>query len=1103
MAAVIAALLAGQFVAWAQTGVVTLDEKDVTVKQLLKVIEEKSGFSFAYVDSDADLSKVVSVKANNREISSIISEVLPDMTVEMKGQNLVLVKSSQKTVAAANAPRTITGQVYDENNEPVIGAVVMVKGTNNASVTDLDGKFSIKVSGDVTLNASCLGYIAKDVNVIAKNSKADILLQQEMLKLDDVVVVGYETQKRVNLTGSVSSIATGQLSTQPVTQASTALQGMAAGVTVTTAGGAPGADNATIRIRGIGTFGGSSASPLILVDGVQGDLNAVDASEIESISVLKDAASSAIYGSRAANGVILVTTKRAKKGGKSSITYRGYVGWQNPTSLPALVNPEEYMTLSREATENDGGSSIYTDDYIANYRKNNYLDPDNYPITDWQARLLNGDGFMHNHVLTLTANSDKVRNITTLGYLSQNGIIKYTDYTRYNLRNNMNVDILKNLHFRLDLSGSFGRRHSLQNQAGVFNFMNARDPLMLAQWSDGNYAPFTGGTINILPIVEKGLGGNILRDYLNLTGAASLTWEPFKWLTLDGTIAPRYKLNSTHNFTDLITYYADPYGTKSAVTNAEYSSLTESKDQVYYGNYQFTAKFHWNIKQQHDLGFLLGASYETMSERTLSGYRQEFPYPQYDVLSAGAANEFQQADGLRYEWALLSYFIRANYNYKERYLLEANVRFDGSSRFAKGHRWGIFPSFSAAWRITEEEWMKPVTKTMTELKLRASYGELGNQNIGSDYYPTIQTLTISSIYAGETLYPMVGLNNLANPDITWETSRMADVGFDVAFWNKLNFTADWYYKTTDGILMQLAIPQSIGLSAPYQNAGSVRNVGWETAVEYSDAAGDFTWKAGANLSDVINTITDMKGTYSSSGALRNQEGSSINSIYGLYCYGVIRTQEQADWVNANQPQYNIVSKPGDLVYEDFNHDGKVDDDDMQIIGSCIPRYTYGFHLGFGWKGLNFTAQFQGVGKADAYLSSYFTQPCVQGGTFRKEHLDRWTPSTPDGRFPRMSYAIDNTLNTKTSTFWMGDASYFRLKNIQLSYSLPKQILSKAKIQDLMFYVNATNLFTLTNYYQGYDPENMYSGGTDGATTGGFATNYPLVKTFTFGVQIKF
>ncbi|MCQ2116312.1 MAG: SusC/RagA family protein, partial [Bacteroidales bacterium] len=265
----------------------------------------------------------------------------------------------------------------------------------------------------------------------------------------------------------------------------------------------------------------------------------------------------------------------------------------------------------------------------------------------------------------------------------------------------------------------------------------------------------------------------------------------------------------------------------------------------------------------------------------------------------------------------------------------------------------------------------------------------------------------------------------------------------------------------------------------------------------------FTWGVDANLSDVINTITDMKGTYNGSGAIRNQEGSSINSLYGLKCLGMIKTQEQADWMNTNCPQYNIESKPGDLVYKDINEDGKIDDNDRMIIGCCLPRYTYGLTLSLGWKGLNLSAQFQGVGKADAYLSSYYTQPCQQGGTFRKEHLDRWTPATPDGKFPRMSYGTDNTLNSKTSTFWMGNAAYCRLKNLQLSYSLPKKVIKKAGMSGLMFFANATNLFTITNYYQGYDPENQYSGGTDGATTGAFASNYPLVKNYTFGVEIKF
>ena len=448
----------------------------------------------------------------------------------------------------------------------------------------------------------------------------------------------------------------------------------------------------------------------------------------------------------------------------------------------------------------------------------------------------------------------------------------------------------------------------------------------------------------------------------------------------------------------------------------------------------------------------------------------------------------------------MSFFGRLNYNFKERYLFEANLRYDGSSRFAPKHRWGLFPSFSAAWRISEEPWMQDAKHVLSELKVRASYGTLGNQNIYS-YYPTVQLLTISSISANDIIYPIVGLNTLANEDITWETSEMYDIGLDMTLWNKLSLTADWYYKTTYDILMQLDIPSTLGLSAPYQNAGSVLNTGWEVSIGYNDSWGDFSFGVNANLSDVHNEILDMKGTYGASGAIRNQEGSSINSLYLLKCIGMVRTQEQADEINLNCPQYNQTTYPGDLIYEDYNEDGKIDDDDRQIVGSLVPRYTYGLTLDFAWKGIGLSAQFQGVGKANAYISGYFTQPCVSGGTFRKEHLDSWTADNPDAAFPRLSYVSD--LNRKASTFWMADASYLRLKNLQLSYTLPASVSRKIKAKSIMLFANATNLFTISDYYQGYDPETAYQGGENGATTGSIGDNYPLVRTFTIGAEIRF
>lgn len=1008
-------------------------------------------------------------------------------------------------LSAAN-PLKIKGTVSDQDNYPLAGAAIQIQGTAVGTMADEMGEFVISAEKGQTLVVSFIGFKDKVIKVTDQLAYF-INLDPDANFLEETVVVGYDTQKKVNLTGSVASVSTEQFKNKPIVQASTALQGIAPGVTVTTGGGEPGADSGSIRIRGLGTFGSSSASPLVLIDGVEGDMNALDPTTIDKISVLKDAASSAIYGSRAANGVILITTRRGKEG-HSSVTYRGYVGWQNPTVMPDNVTPEEYMVLKNETLVNDGSSELYSQAYIENYRKNNWLDPDNYPMIDWQKRLITGNGFTHNHAVTMTASTDKIKTMTSFSYLKQNGIIKYTDFQRYNFRNNMDVKLHEKLTFRLDIAGSYGIKNMLTEQGSVFTFANARDPLMLAQWSDGNYAAFTGGSLNILPVIENGEGGRKTQGNLKLNAAASLTYKPWEWLTLEGKVAPRFLWNTNHTFTDYITYYSDPYGTVSNATNVEHNSLYEGRSRFFYGNYQFTATFGKKFAGAHDLRVLLGASRETMDSSTLSARRYDYAYPDYETINAGADNELKENGGAREQLALQSYFGRINYNYKERYLLEANVRFDGSSRFAKGNRWGIFPSFSAAWRVTEEPFMLDIKNTLTELKVRASYGTLGNQSIGG-YYPTAQTLTISSFSGNDNIWPIVALNTLANKNITWETSEMYDVGIDAVLWNKFSVTADWYYKTTYGILMTLDIPSTIGLSAPYQNAGEVKNVGWELGVGYHDNWGDFSFGVDANLSDVVNEITDMKGT-SSGSFVRNQEGSSVNSFYGYECLGIARTQEAADKVNAECPQFGQTIQPGDLIYKDQitvdtdgdgiadAADGKIDEDDKTIIGSSIPRYTYGLTLNFGWKGLNLSAQFQGVGKADAYISGYYTQPNVQGGTYRKEHLDRWTPETPDARFPRMS--ATTTQNIQNSSFWMADASYLRLKNLQLSYALPQSAVKKMKIKGLMFFANATNIFTLTNYYEGYDPESVYSS-ADSITTG--AGNYPLVSTYTFGLEIKF
>ena len=1010
---------------------------------------------------------------------------------------LLAVGLSAFSVVAFAQKTAVNGIVTDAEGAPLVGATVIVmqnaRPEGGGTTTNTEGKFTVNASQGQQLAVSYIGYREATVEVTSKTFY-EIALQSDSEQIDDVVVVGYGTQKKVNVTGSVSTIDASTFEKRPVVSASVALQGMAPGVTVTTPSGAPGADGGAIRIRGINSFGGSSTAPLVLIDGIEGSLDSVDPVLIESISILKDAASSSIYGSRAANGVILVTTKRSSTE-RFTVTYKGTVGWQSPTDLPETVNALEYRELTNAMNLQDGNAPTYDDESMALYRKNMGKDPDLYPNTDWQDAVLTGSGLSHSHTVSLGIGSERVRMLTTLGYVDQNGIIETTDFQRYTFRNNADVKFNDKLSMKLDLSFSNGDRRSSPYQGTIFNYMNTRSADIPNQFSTGLYNGL--GLQGNNPVALMLEGGQNKNNTLRLSGAITLTYEPVEWLSLQGMLAPRYATTNKHNWKKPVTTYQDMEGT-ATLTSTPYATLTESGSRAFYGNYNFLMTFKKNFSG-HDLKLILGAERNTYDYKYLSAYRQVFNYPDYDQIDVGEIENMDNS-GHRYEWAIQSYFGRLNYNFKERYLFEANVRFDGSSRFAKGNRWGIFPSFSGAWRLTEEPFMQDVRRTLSEFKIRASYGQLGNQNIGSNY-PTIQQLDVSSISVNDVITPIVTQTTLANPDITWESTEMYDVGIDATLFDKLSVTADWYYKKTHDILLTLDIPSIIGLGAPYQNAGTVRNVGWEVAVGYHNKWRDFSFGVEANLSDVVNKIIDMKGTTGGSGAIRNQEGSAINSIYGLKCVGMARTQEEADWVNENCPQYGVTTKPGDLIYADMDDSGTIDDKDMTIIGSTVPRYTYGVNLSFGWKGLNLSAFFQGVGKVDGYLSSYYVQPCQQGGTFRKEHLDRWNETNPNGKYPRLTMTDAN--NWKQSSFWMRSAAYCRLKNIQLSYTLPRTWLKKLRMKSAMVFVNAQNLFTITDFYQGFDPEVAYSGSGDGVELGAVAYNYPQVKVVTMGVELKF
>lgn len=1009
-------------------------------------------------------------------------------------------------LAAQN--RDVGGIVVDANGMPLVGATVVVEDRSGSvgggTTTSAEGKFTLSVAPGQTLVVSYIGYVNRKVAVTAGKTDYRITLEEDHARIDEVVVVGYGVQKKVNLTGAVATVESKDINNRPVVSISAALQGLAPGVTVTSQSGAPGNDGGSIRIRGINSFGGSSTAPLVLIDGIEGSMDSVDPSLIESISMLKDAASAAIYGSRAANGVILVTTKRGAKD-KFSIMYKGYVGWQTPTALPEKVDAWEHRYLTNVTLENDGENPLYDAEEMALYKKNMGKDNDLYPNTDWQDAVLQGSGFTHGHNVSMTLGTSRVRMLTSLGYVDQEGIIENTDFQRYTFRNNADVEFNKKLSMSLDLSLSNGDRRYSPYQSTIFNYMNTRSADITNLYTTGLYNGL--GLQGNNPVALMLYGGQYKTNTLRMNGAITLRFKPWSWMTLEGKVAPRYTTQNKHNFRAPVTTYGDAAGT-NLLTSAPYHSLTETGARTFYGNYNFLLTLAHDFKD-HSLKMILGAERNTYDYKYLSAYRQVFTYPNFDQIDAGEIENMDNG-GHQYQWAIQSYFGRVNYNYKERYLLEANLRIDGSSRFAPSNRWGYFPSVSGAWRISEEPFMQNAKDVVDALKLRVSYGTLGNQNLSGDavsnYYPTTPNLATGQIAMGDNIYPLVTLNTMANPDIRWETTTMVDVGLDVTLFGKLTLTADWYRKMTKDILMKLDITSLIGLNAPYQNAGKVRNTGWELGVGYSNKWRDFSLSVNANVSDVRNKIVDMQGKTATSGVLRNQEGYSIGSIYGLKSLGIIRTQEEADWVNANCPQYNTV-KPGDIRYADVTGDNKITDDDKTIIGSTVPRYTYSMNLSFGWKGLQLSALFQGVGKVDGYLNYYYVMPGYQGGTFRREHLDFWSEQNPDGKTPRLSSVNSNNWND--SSFWMKSASYLRLKNLQLGYNLPNKWMSKIGISSAFIYFNAQNLFTATNFWQGYDPEVAYgadaSGNFDAVALGGAsaANNYPQVKIYTVGLDLKF
>ena len=1017
------------------------------------------------------------------------------------------------TITATQQTVVIAGTVVDEAGEPVIGANISIgKNPEIIAVSDTNGFFSLKkIHGDETIKVAFLGYEPETVRLTKGKQTYRIVMKTDASQLDEVVVVGYATQKKADLTGAVSSISSRALSDRPLTNATNALAGLASGLTVTNSGGnTPGYESQSILVRGQGTL--NNSAPLIVIDGMTGiALSDINPQDIESISVLKDAASSAIYGSRAANGVILVTTRQGAERAPR-ITYSGNVSFETVAKRLNLVTDyADFMEIQNAGLIANGQAPRFSQGKIDEWRNDAGRNPTVYPNTDWQDHIYRNPSVVQNHNLSVTGGSKRVRYNLTFGYINNPGMIYYTDYERYQLRSNLDVNIKPWLSVGANIFGYIDKNNpSSENAAaggdvifgsGAFNTvpgMTLYDPA--TGLYGGIQNPEEENVSNFNPyrrqwFYKPEYPTKTKRSVVKLN--ARLT--PVKGLTIQGSFAYNYwERNIEHHLTDRDLYRFTLDGPVLIREGTVRTYIRRYNYKNTYRSSEITAKYDFDISRLRTSVFA-GMSQEYNKYDTDYYIKYDLVDPSLGAINAGMTNG--SITGNYNEWAMRSYFGRINLNWDDRYLIEANLRADGSSKFAPGKRWGYFPSVSAAWRISQEKFMAASSSWLNQLKLRASYGSLGN-NATTSYYMYQSLFATANYILNGNIAGGLAQTVLANPELTWEKTYMTNIGLDFAMFNsRFSGTIDIYNKNTKGILISLPAPLEHGTSTvPNQNAGEVNNKGFEFDLRWNDRIGKVSYNVGVNMGFVNNKVTRFQGDVSSiNGVYKTQEGKPINQLYVITVDRIVRDQSDLDYVQSlvdrNPDYFATYQRPelGDFLYRDANGDGKLDTNDRVEIGhGNVPRITYGANLGASWNNFDFSVLFQGVADYKVYYNNQaFRFVTVMGQSLIKDITDNsWTPENPyNSKYPLLRNNANGKNNIASDAF-VHNAAYFRCKNIQLGYTIPRDVTRKFFVENLKVYASIDNLFTITDF-PGLDPE-------VGANVG-----YPSVRQYSIGLNISF
>ena len=1020
------------------------------------------------------------------------------------------------------------GVVTDTTGETVIGASVVVKGTTNGTITGLDGDFSLSgVTKGSILVVSFVGY--QNTEVKWNGQPLTIVLKEDTKVLDEVVVVGYGTQKKANLSGAVAAVDGKVLQDRPITNIGQGLQGVVPNLNITmNNGGAPGATS-SFNIRGNTSLNGGS--PLVLVDNVQMDANLVNPDDIESISVLKDAASASIYGARAAYGVILITTKKGKKSDKPTVSLSATGYWQSPALTFHNVNSMQYLTMMDEAYQNDGGSGHYFKSQVYQYAEDYFNGKYDSPVffdtaydtykygycgnTDWWDELYK-TSFSQIYTANISGGNDRTTYYASVSMNDQGGILKAGDdkYNKYNANVNISSNITKWLNVSAKIAhtytdelhptgGTTAMNSTAYSGLSSYSGMMKGDlsPLMPVKHPDGHYAG-QGSYTNPVAIMEQGGNAQYKQNDLWMTGAVKIT--PIKGLVINADYTWNfYGKSSNQHVQNFYDYTAVP-GTENYYPWTNPSSVTVTNNDDYYNAFNAFAEYTFSLKEKHNFKVMVGYNQENKHKKYHYAGRKNLIDSSNPSLNLAYGD--MAMNGSETHWSVNGFFARINYDYKGKYLLELNGRYDGSSKFPHGDRYAFFPSASVAWRVSEEKFWEPIRGWFDNFKLRASYGSLGNQALDESRYgnfPYLATYGINTKYGAllnGTRPVAVSVPGLVSASFTWETVNQIDFGFDASFFGgRLNTSFDWYRRNTKDMLTAgQALPAVLGTSVPQENAADMKTVGWEVSLEWNDRLSNgFGYHIKGVLSDYQASITKFSNPTKLLGT--HYVGEKLNEIWGYVSNGLFQSDEDAK--AADQSYLSGGSwGAGDVKYEDLNNDGKIDigkntlDDsgDRKIIGNSTPRYSYGITAGFDYKGFDFEMFWQGIGKRDYWLGgSQFWGFTDEWCTPLTSSLDYWTEDNRDAYFPRLHHYGVNGGNHQVSTRYLQNAAYLRLKNVVLGYTIPRSITEKVKISRLIVFVQGENLLTFTPLIDSYDPETLNN------------MTYPINKKISVGLNLTF